>query len=80
MPRYVSDDSVSALGAYVGVAPPGEAGSWQRECKVIFDLYSINIHTTFTVNKTLVKVLTFFSSDLHYCSVYKSIMFASIFK
>ncbi|KAJ0026271.1 hypothetical protein Pint_08521 [Pistacia integerrima] len=30
---YVSDDSISAGGAYVGLAPPGEAGSWQRECK-----------------------------------------------
>ncbi|XP_004501055.1 uncharacterized protein [Cicer arietinum] len=27
------DDYVSAKGAYVGLAPPGDVGSWQRECK-----------------------------------------------
>ncbi|KAL7617886.1 hypothetical protein Lser_V15G00035 [Lactuca serriola] len=27
------DDCISAKGAYIGLAPPGEAGSWQRECK-----------------------------------------------
>ncbi|XP_059281603.1 probable rhamnogalacturonate lyase B [Lycium ferocissimum] len=31
--RYFNDDKISASGAYVGLAPPGEAGSWQRECK-----------------------------------------------
>ncbi|CAN4092305.1 unnamed protein product [Withania somnifera] len=31
--KYVSDDHIPANGAYVGLAPPGEAGSWQRECK-----------------------------------------------
>ncbi|KAM1023390.1 hypothetical protein TB2_044139 [Malus domestica] len=31
--RYVSDDYVSINGAYVGLAPPGDVGSWQRECK-----------------------------------------------
>ncbi|WMV27172.1 hypothetical protein MTR67_020557 [Solanum verrucosum] len=31
--RYFKDDKISASGAYVGLAPPGEAGSWQRECK-----------------------------------------------
>ncbi|KAM3237645.1 putative rhamnogalacturonate lyase B [Capsicum chacoense] len=30
---YLLDDKISASGAYVGLAPPGEAGSWQRECK-----------------------------------------------
>lgn len=33
--RYFKDYKISASGAYVGLAPPGEAGSWQRECKVI---------------------------------------------
>lgn len=28
------DKDVPARGAYVGLAPPGEAGSWQRESKV----------------------------------------------
>ncbi|KAL1349597.1 hypothetical protein HN51_026115 [Arachis hypogaea] len=31
--RMLSDDFIGARGAYVGLAPPGEAGSWQRECK-----------------------------------------------
>ncbi|KAJ8772899.1 hypothetical protein K2173_028076 [Erythroxylum novogranatense] len=31
--RYASDNYISANGAYVGLAPPGDAGSWQRECK-----------------------------------------------
>ncbi|XP_057434888.1 probable rhamnogalacturonate lyase B isoform X2 [Lotus japonicus] len=31
--RYIDDDYISAKGAYVGLAPPGEVGSWQRECK-----------------------------------------------
>ncbi|KAH1253163.1 Rhamnogalacturonate lyase [Glycine max] len=31
--RYINDDYVSAKGAYVGLAPPGDVGSWQRECK-----------------------------------------------
>ncbi|CAK9186563.1 unnamed protein product [Ilex paraguariensis] len=30
---YVSDDYILGNGAYVGLAPPGEVGSWQRECK-----------------------------------------------
>ncbi|KAL5777443.1 hypothetical protein ACOSP7_010369 [Xanthoceras sorbifolium] len=31
--KYVSDDYISADGAYVGLAPQGAVGSWQRECK-----------------------------------------------
>ncbi|XP_030542776.1 rhamnogalacturonate lyase B [Rhodamnia argentea] len=31
--RYVSNDYISAKSAYVGLAPPGDVGSWQRECK-----------------------------------------------
>lgn len=31
--RYICTDLISANGAYVGLAPPGDAGSWQRECK-----------------------------------------------
>ncbi|XP_065881231.1 rhamnogalacturonate lyase B-like isoform X2 [Euphorbia lathyris] len=31
--RFISDEYISANGAYVGLAPPGEVGSWQRECK-----------------------------------------------
>jgi hypothetical protein len=32
--RYIDDQDLYASGAYVGLALPGEAGSWQRECKV----------------------------------------------
>ncbi|GMY17460.1 probable rhamnogalacturonate lyase B [Fagus crenata] len=31
--RYTSKDYMPANGAYVGLAPPGDVGSWQRECK-----------------------------------------------
>ncbi|GMY07750.1 rhamnogalacturonate lyase B-like [Fagus crenata] len=31
--RYLSDEYISANYAYVGLAPPGDVGSWQRECK-----------------------------------------------
>ncbi|KAL3733040.1 hypothetical protein ACJRO7_022547 [Eucalyptus globulus] len=31
--RYISEECVTAYGAYVGLAPPGDAGSWQRETK-----------------------------------------------
>uniref|UniRef100_A0A2P2INM9 rhamnogalacturonan endolyase n=2 Tax=Rhizophora mucronata TaxID=61149 RepID=A0A2P2INM9_RHIMU len=31
--RYMSEDYIFASGAYVGLAPPGDVGSWQRECK-----------------------------------------------
>ncbi|XP_062027932.1 probable rhamnogalacturonate lyase B [Rosa rugosa] len=31
--RYVSEEYIPANDAYVGLAPPGDVGSWQRECK-----------------------------------------------
>ncbi|XP_004287408.1 PREDICTED: probable rhamnogalacturonate lyase B [Fragaria vesca subsp. vesca] len=31
--RYLSDTYILAKGAYVGLAPPGDPGSWQRDCK-----------------------------------------------
>ncbi|CAN6475630.1 unnamed protein product [Victoria cruziana] len=31
--RYISQEALSANSAYLGLAPPGEAGSWQRESK-----------------------------------------------
>ncbi|KAL6572548.1 hypothetical protein OROMI_013506 [Orobanche minor] len=31
--RYASCDYISSSGAYVGLAPPGDDGSWERECK-----------------------------------------------
>lgn len=35
--------NVSATGAYVGLALPGEVGSWQRECKVVYDLFVVTL-------------------------------------
>ncbi|CAH9128690.1 unnamed protein product [Cuscuta epithymum] len=31
--KYISSDQFPANGAYIGLAPTGIAGSWQRECK-----------------------------------------------
>ncbi|KAJ4962346.1 hypothetical protein NE237_022285 [Protea cynaroides] len=31
--RYIKEGHISADSAYVGLAMPGEVGSWQRECK-----------------------------------------------
>ncbi|KAK9271338.1 hypothetical protein L1049_026928 [Liquidambar formosana] len=31
--RYLCGDYIPANGAYVGLASPGDVGSWQRECK-----------------------------------------------
>ncbi|KAL6297194.1 hypothetical protein ACE6H2_005336 [Prunus campanulata] len=31
--RYICEELIPANGAYVGLAPPGDVGSWQRECK-----------------------------------------------
>ncbi|KAJ6685719.1 RHAMNOGALACTURONATE LYASE B-RELATED [Salix purpurea] len=31
--RYISHECIAANNAYVGLAPPGDVGSWQRECK-----------------------------------------------
>jgi len=33
--RLVEKEKAPAKGAYIGFGPPGEAGSWQRDCKVI---------------------------------------------
>ncbi|OVA15246.1 Rhamnogalacturonate lyase [Macleaya cordata] len=31
--RYINQDDIAANSSYVGLAPPGDVGSWQRECK-----------------------------------------------
>ncbi|XP_024026671.1 probable rhamnogalacturonate lyase B [Morus notabilis] len=31
--QYISNDDMCGDRAYVGLAPPGEVGSWQKECK-----------------------------------------------
>ncbi|XP_041017227.1 uncharacterized protein LOC121259642 isoform X2 [Juglans microcarpa x Juglans regia] len=33
--RYISEENVPGNGAFVGLALPGNVGSWQRECKCI---------------------------------------------
>lgn len=38
--RYINHGSMNASFAYVGLAPPGAAGSWQRDTKVTFDVMS----------------------------------------
>jgi hypothetical protein len=47
--RYVNDMDIPASQAYVGLALPGEAGSWQRECKVkIIQKIHISCSITYT--------------------------------
>uniref|UniRef100_A0A2N9FNC3 peptidylprolyl isomerase n=1 Tax=Fagus sylvatica TaxID=28930 RepID=A0A2N9FNC3_FAGSY len=31
--RYICEECIPGNGAYVGLAPPGDVGSWQKECK-----------------------------------------------
>ncbi|KVH98834.1 Carbohydrate-binding-like fold [Cynara cardunculus var. scolymus] len=31
--KFISDENTPAIGAYIGLAPPGDPGSWQRENK-----------------------------------------------
>ena len=33
--RYISSEDIPANGSYLGLAAPGDVGSWQREYKVI---------------------------------------------
>lgn len=35
--RYISHECIAANDAHVGLAPPGDVGSWQRECKVLIE-------------------------------------------
>lgn len=35
MSRYISEENIPGDSAFVGLAPLGDVGSWQRECKVI---------------------------------------------
>lgn len=38
--RYVSKEQIPADGAFVGLAAPGDVGSWQREAKVYTYMFS----------------------------------------
>ncbi|KAH9610641.1 hypothetical protein KSS87_017129 [Heliosperma pusillum] len=35
--KFVTNEKVPAKNAFIGLGPPGEAGSWQRDCKVRFN-------------------------------------------
>ncbi|XP_058190698.1 probable rhamnogalacturonate lyase B isoform X2 [Rhododendron vialii] len=48
--RYISKDYISANGAYVGLAPPGDVGSWQRECKGYQFWTRTDEHGYFSIN------------------------------
>jgi len=39
--NYRYKDPVAASSAWVGLAPPGHAGSWQREMKVTNDFFRV---------------------------------------
>jgi hypothetical protein len=68
--RYMDDQELYASGAYVGLALPGEAGSWQRECKVRYCLtctFSAVVYIMSGIISTL-KLLRFCS---HIASPYR---------
>lgn len=46
--RNVCDENIPANGAYVGLAPPGDVGSWQSEVKVILILPEPYVRTMIT--------------------------------
>ncbi|KAF7126689.1 hypothetical protein RHSIM_Rhsim11G0179800 [Rhododendron simsii] len=48
--RYINKDYISANGAYVGLAPPGDVGSWQRECKGYQFWTRTDEHGYFSIN------------------------------
>lgn len=35
-PSYIDKDYLPAKRGYVGLEPPGDTGSWQKECKVLY--------------------------------------------
>ena len=39
--RYLHDADLYGTSAYVGLALPGDVGSWQRECKVMHSIYTL---------------------------------------
>ena len=47
MSRYLNENAIPGNGSYVGLALPGEVGSWQRECKVIL---SFSFHSTWKLH------------------------------
>ncbi|KAK3231102.1 hypothetical protein Dsin_002983 [Dipteronia sinensis] len=45
-----NDKKIPAIGAYVGVAPPGDVGSWQTECKSYQFWSRANADGSFSIN------------------------------
>nr|XP_043636559.1 probable rhamnogalacturonate lyase B [Erigeron canadensis] len=53
--RFISSgDCISANGAYVGLAPPGDVGSWQRECKKYQFWTETNEEGYFTIKNVII--------------------------
>ncbi|KAJ9545406.1 hypothetical protein OSB04_025113 [Centaurea solstitialis] len=48
--KYIHSDDMPANGAYVGLAPPGDVGSWQRECKDYQFWTEANCSGDFSIN------------------------------
>ncbi|VFQ99017.1 unnamed protein product [Cuscuta campestris] len=51
--KYVCNDLIPASGAYVGLAPQGDAGSWQKECKSYQFWSRASEDGCFTINNVL---------------------------
>lgn len=55
MDRYLSKETLPGKAASVGLAAPGDAGSWQRENKVLFS-FALKLngkHIAFQLNKLI---------------------------
>lgn len=50
--RFLSDELLPANGAFVGLAPPGEVGSWQLESKVSLQIVFLD-HITINLFRKL---------------------------
>lgn len=57
--RYINDQDLHANSAYVGLALPGEVGSWHRECKASSSTSSwIEMHLMLIVNTLIVESIS----------------------
>lgn len=54
--RYIDGDDMSANAAYVGLALPGEVGSWQKELKVDHE----SLHSFFFFFNSKFFIMVFF--------------------
>ncbi|KAG0453281.1 hypothetical protein HPP92_025945 [Vanilla planifolia] len=51
--RYIDDNDLYASSAYIGLALPGEVGSWQRECKGYQFWTRAEVNGSFSINNVL---------------------------